>query len=200
MTAAGSAYIRRMTVPLEFSPACARERCCSAKQRLRRLSSLLLEVPMRKLAAIGVVITLVAHSTALLAQSAVDQFHKVKLMVNTGDKPAETDAIIRLEKDQLVIRSKAGGADLKKFAYNSIKSAEYSYSKSPRWKSGIGAAVAVGVFALPLFFMKGKKHWLTVQTEGDYALLRLDKGNYKIILPAFEARSGVKVETVAEEK
>ena len=121
-------------------------------------------------------------------------------MVNTGERPAETDVVLRLEQDRVSIRSKRGGADLKTLPYTTIKSAEYGYSKSPRWKSGIGAAVAVGVFAPPIFFMKGKKHWLTLQTADDYAMLRLDKANYKIILPAFETRSGVTVETVADER
>ena len=56
------------------------------------------------------------------------------------------------------------------------------------------------MFALPLFFMKGKKQWLTIGGEGDFALLQLDKSNYKIILPAFEARSGIRVVTVADDK
>lgn len=152
-----------------------------------------------RLTAACLVATVLAQST-LVAQTAADQFHKVKLMVNTGERPAETDVVLRLEPDRLVIRSIRGGADLKTYPYSAIRSAEYSYSKSPRWKSGIGAAVAVGVFALPIFFMKGKKHWLTLQTADDYAMLRLDKANYKIILPAFETRSGVKVETVADER
>jgi hypothetical protein len=155
---------------------------------------------MRKITAVALVLSFALNVSSLIAQEAADQFHKAKLMVNTGDKPAATDAIIRLEKDRLVIRSKTGGADLKAFPYDEIKSAEYSYSKSPRWKSGAAAALAVGVFALPLFFMKGKKHWLTVTAGKDFAVLQLDKGNYKIILPALEARSGVKVETVAEQK
>lgn len=148
----------------------------------------------------SITILLIAALLAHPAQRAADQFHRVKLMVNTGDKPAATDVVLRLEEGRLVIRSRDGAADLKTFAYADIKTAEYSYSKSPRWKSGIGVAVAVGIFALPLFFMKGKKHWLTVQTNDDYAMMQLDKQNYKIILPAFEARSGIKVEAVAEEK
>jgi hypothetical protein len=100
----------------------------------------------------------------------------------------------------LLIQSRKGGSELKNFAYADIKSAEYSYSKHPRWRAGAAAAIAIGIFALPLFFMKGKKHWLTVRTEKDFAVLRLDKDNYKIILPTFEARTGRKVETVGEDK
>lgn len=136
----------------------------------------------------------------LVAQRAADQFLNVKLMVNTGDKPVQTDAILRLEDDRVVIRAKQGAAELKSFLKGDVKSAEYSYSKSPRWKSGAAVALAAGVFAIPIFFMKGKQHWLTINSENDYAVLRLDKSNYKIILPAFEARTGVHVETLAEEK
>jgi hypothetical protein len=89
---------------------------------------------------------------------------------------------------------------MKTIAYRDVKSFEYSYSKAPRWKSGAAAAVAVGVFALPIFFMKGKKHWLTIVSKNDFALLRLDKNNYKIKVPVLEVKSGKKVETVADDK
>ena len=136
----------------------------------------------------------------LLAQTAVaDTFTNVKLMVNTGDKGEEQEAILLFEQTALVVRSRSGSV-LKTLAYADIKGAEYSYAKSPRWKSGIGLAVAVGIFALPVFFMKGKKHWLTIAAEKDFAVLRLDKNNYRIILPTFEARTGKRVEAVAEEK
>jgi len=152
-----------------------------------------------RVVAVALVLAIPA-STALPAQRAADQFLNIKLMVNTGDKPAETEAVLRLESDRMLVLSKQGMSELKAFPNGAIKSAEYSYSKRPRWKSGVGVALAAGVFAIPIFFMKGKQHWLTIQTENDYAVLRLDKNNYKIVLPAFEARTGVRVETVAEEK
>ena len=52
---------------------------------------------------------------------------------------------------------------------------------------------------LPLFFMKGKKHWLTVETEDDQLGFRLDKNNYERILDALEDKSGVDVEMIIEE-
>ena len=36
--------------------------------------------------------------------------------------------------------------------------------------------------------MKGKKHWLTFETEEDYLGLRLDKSNFKEILAAVDRR------------
>ncbi len=137
---------------------------------------------------------------ALLAQTAVaDTFTNVKLIVNTGDKGEEQEAVLHFDETALVVRSRSG-AVLKTLAYADIKGADYAYAKSPRWKSGIGLAVAFGIFALPVFFMKGKKHWLTIAAEKDFAVLRLDKNNYRIILPTFEARTGKRVEAVADEK
>lgn len=147
-----------------------------------------------RLVALVIVAALLTHSFA-----AADTFTNVKLMVNTGEKAEEQDAVLRFEDAALTIYGR-GGMLLKTLAYADIKGAEYSYSKSPRWKSGIGAAIAVGIFALPVFFMKGKKHWLTIAAEGDFAVLRLDKKNYKLILPTFEARTGRRVEAVSEEK
>ncbi len=148
----------------------------------------------RRAAALAVLASLLAQAVA-----SADTFRNVKLMVNTGEKAEEQDAVLHFGEDAVTVYGK-GGAILKTFKYADIKGGEYSYSKSPRWKSGIGAAIAVGVFALPVFFMKGKKHWLTIAAEKDFAVLRLDKKNYKLILPAFEARTGKTVEAVAEEK
>lgn len=148
---------------------------------------------------IRVVASCLLVSMLLQSLVAADTFTNVKLMVNTGEKAEEQDAVLRFEKDALVVYAK-GGAVLKSLPYAEIKGAEYSYAKSPRWKSGIGVAIAVGVFALPVFFMKGKKHWLTIAAEKDFAVLRLDKKNYKLILPTFEARTGKTIEAVSEEK
>ena len=148
---------------------------------------------IRRIAAVMVVVVL----TQSLAVA--DTFTNVTLMVSTGDSAEEQDAVLRFESDRLVIYGK-GGVVLKTMPFAEIKAAEYSYSKSPRWKSGIGAAIAVGVFAIPIFFMKGKKHWLTIAGEHDFAVLRLDKKNYRLILPTFETRTGKRVETVTDEK
>jgi hypothetical protein len=76
----------------------------------------------------------------------------------------------------------------------------YAQSKHPRWKAGAGAAVAVGVLAAPVFFMKNTKHWLTLQGAGEAIVLRLDKNNYRLVLPALEARTGRPVEVASERR
>ena len=126
------------------------------------------------------------------------RFDKIKLMVSTGGETDEAEAVLSLEGDKLLVKSKDEGALLKEIAYDDIEAAQYSYSKHPRWKEGVGFAVAVGVFATPIFFMKGKKHWLTLQTADDFALLRLDKNNYQIVILALETKGGVDVAVEGE--
>lgn len=158
------------------------------------------------------------------AQIKADEFGNNKLLVPHKDSVKPTNVRLRFEADALVIEPGASGELGKRFSYAAIKTAEYSYSKHPRWKEGLGAAavgtVAVGaglgvvsfaamavlgpIVAVPLFLktarMKGKKHWLTIKTDNDYAVLQLDKRNYRLVIPALETRTGIKVETVGAEE
>ena len=146
---------------------------------------------------------------SLLGQSGpADHFDKLKLMTNVAEPREGTEASLTLEADHLTVHSRTAGSDSKVLPYSSIRRAEYSYTTGRRWKAS--ALVAVlwslpqlppGPFAaLPVLLMKGKRHWLTITSDKDVVLLRLDKTNYKTIVSAFEARSGVKVETVGERK
>lgn len=139
-----------------------------------------------------------------------DVFDKVKMISVHGEKTDEVSVRLRLEENSLVVESRRTGSVLKDFKYSDIKSAEYSYSKHPRWKAGAGTAagsLALGpVFFLalplviPLAFSKSKRHWLTIKGEKDYLVLKLDKNDRKVILPAFEVHSNVKVEALGESK
>ncbi len=125
-----------------------------------------------------------------------ETFQKSQLVVQQGEKSKMVDVLVVFEEDRLLLTNKKKNEVLKTFEYKDIKSAEYSHSKHPRWKTGTALIIPLTIFALPFFFMKGKKHWLTIQTEGDYAVLKLDKKNYKFINAAFEGHSGVEVEFV----
>lgn len=137
-------------------------------------------------------------------------FDKVDMLVVRGDKAETVPVRLRLAEDSLVVEARKGGGALKSFKYAEMKSAEYSYSKHPRWKAGLGTAAGSLVFApllilalpiaIPLAFSKSKRHWLTIRSERDYVVLKLDKNSRKVLLPAFEVHSGVKVEALGENK
>ena len=89
--------------------------------------------------------------------------------------------------------------------YDALTSATYSYSKHPRWKTGTALLIPFGVFAVPFFFMKGKKHWLAMTFEGvadkpeGFLYLRLDKNSYLQIIAAIEGQTGISVERATSE-
>jgi len=145
---------------------------------------------------------LILHPALAAARDAKrpNEFKDVKLLVKTGDKIKETDVAIIFQQSRLVIRSRELDVNMKVFPYGEIKSADYSYSTHPLWRSGSGAAGVVNVFALPVFWMKGKKHWLSIKAAGDFGVLRLDKGNHEPIIAAFERYTKKKVHNLGEEK
>jgi hypothetical protein len=131
-------------------------------------------------------------------------FDKVKLLVPAGEKVSEKSVRLLFLKDELQIETTADKKILKTFKYAEIKDAEYSYSKNPRWKTGLGLGAASLLFpplifiAIPLGFSKHRRHWLTVKTGDDYVVLKLSKRNRKLILPAFETKTGVSVDGTGE--
>ena len=145
-------------------------------------------------------------NTSLPAFAQTEVFEKLELLVPNGKKINEKDVRLRFLEDKLQIEAISDGSILKSFKYSDIKSAEYSYSKNPRWKTGLGLGAASFVFppilliAIPLGFSKHRRHWLTIGSEGDYAVLKLSKQYRKLILPAFEAKPGVEVKGTGENK
>lgn len=132
-------------------------------------------------------------------------FSEIKILLKDGESTDEKSVVVSFEDDSMKIKSKKGEID-KTFEYSDIKKAEYSYSKNPRWKTGLGLGAASVVFpplllvAIPLGFTKHKRHWVTIQTADDYAVLKLSKSNRKMFIPTFETKTGISVEAVGDDK
>jgi hypothetical protein len=155
----------------------------------------------RRAISLLIAISLLAVTSAF-AQTA-PKTYAVELVITQGKKSVETDAVltftdtgIRVEPDKQSFKSSA-----KEFTYASLKSADYSYSKKPMLSGGgaVATAILLGVFVLPFLFMKKKNHWITAQTEKDFAVMKLGDNNFRQITAEFETH-GVKVNTVEEEK
>src|SRR5262245_19517949 len=71
-----------------------------------------------------------------------DVFDKVKMIFIHEDKADEVPVRLRLEENSMIVQSRKTGSVLKEFKYSDVRSAEYSYSKHPRWKAGAGTAAA----------------------------------------------------------
>jgi hypothetical protein len=123
--------------------------------------------------------------------NAVESFPKAKLNFLIDGVKREVEAVVTLDENALIVTDKKDRTVLKMFSYSNIKGAEYAFAKSPRWKTSILGNI---------FFLdpKTRKHWFMVRVNDDYALLELDSGNFNLVLEAFEAKTGRRVETVEE--
>jgi hypothetical protein len=126
----------------------------------------------------------------------------VELVVPDGKKSKETDSTLTINENdfQIMPEKQSFKQHAKTFSFADIKTADYSYSKKPMLSGGgaVATAILLGVFVLPFLFMKKKNHWLSVQTEKEFAVIKLDNSNYKAIIAEFETH-GVTVSEVKEE-
>lgn len=129
--------------------------------------------------------------------------YDIELVVPDGKKSKETDAVLRTNDNnfQIVIEKDKFKEHEKSFDYKTLKVADYSYSKKPMLSGGgaVATALLVGfIFALPFLFIKKKNHWLTIQSEKDFAVMKLDGSNYRAVIADLRTR-GVEVKEVKEE-
>ena len=129
-------------------------------------------------------------------------FKKVDYFWVEGQDEKDEDARLVLDPGArtLGFYDEDKGAEKRTFAvipYDKITSITYEKSAHSR--------IAMGILVTPLaFFMKGKKHWLTVQAAdvpelpAGYVYVRMDKGNFQRILAAVEAQTGIKIERIGE--
>ncbi len=154
----------------------------------------------RRVLSFVVVVSLFAVTSAF-AQTA-NKVYDVELVVPEGKKSVETDADITFMPTGFkVVPDKAKySSSTREFAYTDIKQADHSFSKKPMLSGGgaIATALLVGfIFALPFLFIKKKKHWITVQTEKEFAVIKLGDQNFRAIVAEFETH-GVKVNDLKE--
>jgi hypothetical protein len=126
---------------------------------------------------------------------ASEAFLKATLNIQLDGRKREIDSVVTFDKDVLVVTERRNRGVLKLFPYTAIKAAEYSYSKSPRWKTT--APINLSFLTTSTSAMK---HWFLVLSNDDYAVVELDKANYNLVLAAFELRTGKKVEIVEDRK
>ena len=157
---------------------------------------------MRRIVCAVIVVSLFVVTSAF-AQTKATKIYDIELVVAEGKKSVETDADITFTETGFKIvpdKAKYSG-EMKEFAYTDVKQADHSYSKKPMLSGGgaIATALLVGfIFAIPFLFIKKKKHWMTVQTEKEFAVIKLGDQNYRPIIAEFETH-GVKVNDLKEE-
>lgn len=149
---------------------------------------------------VATAVLLLSALTSLQAAEVIE-FRKVdyfEVVPKTDGEPEEKKRDARLEIDhdagEIRIVDEKRGAARASYAtipFSAVTSVVYERSKSPRVKTAI--------FLSPLaLFSSGKKHWLTIEYDGGYAYMRLDKKNQRQVRAALGA-AGLDVETLIED-
>lgn len=133
------------------------------------------------------------------AASAVDFSNAQYFKKNdNGKKSDPVSGVLRIspETKELKFVNKKGD---EQFVVKStqIKSVLYERTSKPRYAAGL-------LIAWPLLFTKSKSHYLTVQydpgngAEAQYAIVKLDKNNYRDVLASIETTLNTKVQRTEE--
>ena len=114
----------------------------------------------------------------------------------------EVNAILIFEKDRIKIQSRRKSEIFKTFSYSDIDRVEHSFSKKPKFSISDGMAVAMTVLTgFPIFLLNRtkEKHWLTIVSDEDFAVLKIENDNYRLIKLEFTIRK-IEVANVNEDK
>jgi hypothetical protein len=155
---------------------------------------------------IAVILLACLSLSAAPLSTVTETFDNIELMQPNGDNLRETGVRVEFDDTTMRVISRSNRTVLKEWSYSDIKSAEYSYTKNPRWKTGLGLGAASIVFplllfvAIPVAFTKHRRHWVTIRTENDYAVFKVGKGVRKLFMPAFETRTSVQIQALGDDK
>jgi hypothetical protein len=128
------------------------------------------------------------------------EFRNAELFKGATAEKKKGDSVkgtLAFDKEKKEIRFLTGkGTPELTIGHEAIKSMTYERAAKPRYAEGI-------LIAWPLLFTKSKKHYLTIQYSepsgaGQYAIMRLDKNNYRDILATAEAQTGKRVDRSEE--
>ncbi len=131
-------------------------------------------------------------SQMTFAQSSLNRYEVETLMnPNKGGKDTrEVNAVLVFEKESVkIISRRKKGLTYKDFTLKDIKYVEHSFSKTPFMSAATKAAFFTILTGLPLFYSENEKHWLTLVTENDFVVLKIENDNYRLLKNEFMIRN-----------
>src|SRR5690349_4514228 len=102
---------------------------------------------MKKLrCSIAIILISSLSLSASTIPSSVEAFENIEFIQPNGDNLRETDVRVEFDDTTMRVISRSNRTVIKEWNYSDIKSAEYSYTKNPRWKTGLGLGAASILF------------------------------------------------------
>ena len=133
---------------------------------------------------------LLVLSQAAFAQVSVNRYEAEMLKnPNKGGKDTrEVNAVMIFEKDALKITSRRSKETFKEFKYSDINYIEHSFSKSPQLSATTRSLIWGALFPELLLIPRKEKHWVTILTEEDFVVLKIENDNYRLLKMEFLVR------------
>ncbi len=148
-------------------------------------------------------IIFVCGNAAVFAQTGVNRY-EVELVENPNPGKKDTrqiNSVLVFEKDSLKIISRRSNTVFREFKYSEIKTVEHSFSKNVFFSSDENLrSLFLSVFVGPtLLRTKKEKHWVAIVGGDNFAVLKIENDNYRLIRLEFTVKN-LKVETINEER
>jgi len=118
-------------------------------------------------------------------------FSDVKVLVVTGRKTRDEDALLSFVGGQISVLAKNNGSAIATVPYRNVVHATYVHARDPKWAPALPSPpqdLDVGSV------LRTSKHWLVLQSKDSYLLLRLDDNNWNRVLQTVEARTGLAID------
>ncbi len=145
------------------------------------------------------IFTLSAFGSVFAQQS----IYEAEILSNpnrAGKDTREVNATLSFEKDSIKIFSRRRNIIFKEFKYADIKSVEHSFSKNPLAAlDDTKTLILIAMGGYPFLFERREKHWLTIVANGDFAVLKIENDNYRLIKMEFAVRD-FKIENINEDR
>ncbi len=142
---------------------------------------------------VNIIFAVLVLALTTFGQSMSFQKYEVEILENRGLGKRDTreiNAIIMFEKDSLIVKSRRNKTVFKTFEYSKIKSVEHLYlSGQPEIDNSDTSIIATFFGDLRnVMFERKPSHWLSMTTENDFAVLKLENDNFKLITLEFKIR------------
>ncbi len=124
-------------------------------------------------------------------EAAID-FKDSRLLVVVGNRAEEQPGVLNFAEGRVAVVSEKNGATLVSIPYTDVTYAVYTRAKDPKWSPVLAAPPAT--VDLPGGLFSPARHWLALQSRASFLIVRLSDGNWRQVLEAVKARTGLEVQ------
>lgn len=126
----------------------------------------------------------------VFSQRTLNRYEAELLMnPNPGRKDTrEVNAVIIFEKESVKIFSRRKPEIFREFGYKNIRYVEHSFSKNLMFTSRTQTLLTTIFPNLGILYSGEEKHWLTIVGESEFAVLKIETDNYRLIKNEFIIR------------